>query len=171
MRFCVVLLDELPQFFNVIQGSMSIVGPRPHAVAHNEQYRSLVERYMLRHKVKPGITGLAQINGFRGETDTLDKMEMRVKFDLKYIQYWSLGLDLKIIFLTLFKVCRCIRLLASFAPDCCSPPFSPRRGHTRIPSGRLVWKSRPRWRAVTATTATCCGSVTMVRRLAPISSG
>lgn len=96
-------LDELPQFFNVIQGSMSIVGPRPHAVAHNEQYRSLVNRYMLRHKVKPGITGLAQISGFRGETDTLDKMEMRVKFDLKYIQYWSLGLDLKIIFLTVFK--------------------------------------------------------------------
>lgn len=96
-------LDELPQFFNVIQGSMSIVGPRPHAVAHNEQYRSLVDRYMLRHKVKPGITGLAQINGFRGETDTLDKMEMRVKFDLKYIQYWSLWLDLKIIFLTVFK--------------------------------------------------------------------
>ncbi|KHA57989.1 hypothetical protein NM74_03555 [Aeromonas hydrophila] len=96
-------LDELPQFFNVIQGSMSIVGPRPHAVAHNEQYRTLVDRYMLRHKVKPGITGLAQISGFRGETDTLDKMEMRIKFDLKYIQYWSLGLDLKIIFLTVFK--------------------------------------------------------------------
>lgn len=96
-------LDELPQFFNVIQGSMSIVGPRPHAVAHNEQYRALVDRYMLRHKVKPGITGLAQISGSRGETDTLDKMEMRIKFDLKYIQYWSLGLDLKIIFLTVFK--------------------------------------------------------------------
>ncbi len=96
-------LDELPQFFNVLQGSMSIVGPRPHAVAHNEEYRVLVDKYMLRHKVKPGITGLAQIKGFRGETDTLDKMEMRVKYDLKYIQNWSLLLDLKIIFLTIFK--------------------------------------------------------------------
>ena len=96
-------LDELPQFFNVLQGSMSIVGPRPHAVAHNEEYRVLVDKYMLRHKVKPGITGLAQINGFRGETDTLDKMEMRVKYDLKYIQNWTLSMDLKIIFLTIFK--------------------------------------------------------------------
>ncbi|SKC30655.1 UDP-glucose:undecaprenyl-phosphate glucose-1-phosphate transferase [Photobacterium piscicola] len=96
-------LDELPQFFNVLQGSMSIVGPRPHAVAHNEEYRVLVDKYMLRHKVKPGITGLAQIKGFRGETDTLDKMEMRVKYDLQYIQKWSLSLDLKIIFLTIFK--------------------------------------------------------------------
>ncbi|MCG6438119.1 exopolysaccharide biosynthesis glycosyltransferase VpsL, partial [Vibrio parahaemolyticus] len=77
-------LDELPQFFNVLQGSMSIVGPRPHAVAHNEQYRTIVNRYMLRHKVKPGITGWAQINGWRGETDTLDKMEKRVQFDLDY---------------------------------------------------------------------------------------
>ena len=96
-------LDELPQFFNVVQGSMSIVGPRPHAVAHNEEYRVLVDKYMLRHKVKPGITGLAQIKGFRGETDTLDKMEMRVKYDLKYIQNWTLSMDLKIIFLTIFK--------------------------------------------------------------------
>ncbi|SMY34624.1 UDP-glucose:undecaprenyl-phosphate glucose-1-phosphate transferase [Photobacterium malacitanum] len=96
-------LDELPQFFNVLQGSMSIVGPRPHAVAHNEEYRVLVDKYMLRHKVKPGITGLAQIKGFRGETDTLDKMEMRVKYDLQYIQHWSLSKDLQIIFLTIFK--------------------------------------------------------------------
>ena len=96
-------LDELPQFFNVLQGSMSIVGPRPHAVAHNEEYRVLVNKYMLRHKVKPGITGLAQIKGFRGETDTLDKMEMRIKYDLQYIQNWTLSKDLKIILLTVFK--------------------------------------------------------------------
>lgn len=96
-------LDELPQFINVLQGRMSIVGPRPHAVAHNEQYRKLVYGYMLRHKVKPGITGWAQINGWRGETDTLDKMEMRVKYDLEYISNWSLGLDIKIIFLTILK--------------------------------------------------------------------
>lgn len=96
-------LDELPQFFNSLGGSMSIVGPRPHAVAHNEEYREKIHGYMLRHKVKPGITGLAQINGFRGETDTLDKMEGRVRFDLRYIQTWSLSLDIKIIFLTIFK--------------------------------------------------------------------
>lgn len=96
-------LDELPQFFNVLRGDMSIVGPRPHAVAHNEQYRKQVSGYMLRHKVKPGITGWAQINGWRGETDTLDKMRMRVEFDLDYIEHWSIWLDLKIILLTLFK--------------------------------------------------------------------
>lgn len=96
-------LDELPQFFNVLAGSMSIVGPRPHAVAHNEEYRGQVRYYMLRHKVKPGVTGWAQINGWRGETDTLDKMENRVKFDLQYIKDWSLWLDLKIIFVTIFK--------------------------------------------------------------------
>ena len=96
-------LDELPQFFNALAGDMSIVGPRPHAVAHNEEYRLKIKGYMLRHKVKPGITGLAQINGFRGETDTLDKMEGRVHYDLQYIQSWSLWLDLKIIFLTIFK--------------------------------------------------------------------
>ncbi|PLO77418.1 undecaprenyl-phosphate glucose phosphotransferase, partial [Klebsiella quasipneumoniae] len=83
-------LDELPQFFNVLFGGMSIVGPRPHAVAHNEQYRNLIEGYMLRHKVKPGITGWAQINGWRGETDTLEKMEKRVEFDLEYIREWSI---------------------------------------------------------------------------------
>ncbi len=96
-------LDELPQFFNVLFGEMSIVGPRPHAVSHNEQYRSLIEGYMLRHKVKPGITGWAQINGWRGETDTLDKMEKRIEFDLEYIRSWSVWLDLKIIVMTIFK--------------------------------------------------------------------
>ncbi|SFD64384.1 undecaprenyl-phosphate glucose phosphotransferase [Pseudoalteromonas denitrificans] len=96
-------LDELPQFINVITGDMSIVGPRPHAVSHNEEYRKKVEFYMLRHKVKPGITGWAQINGWRGETDTLDKMEKRVEFDFQYIKHWSLWFDIKIIFLTVFK--------------------------------------------------------------------
>lgn len=96
-------LDELPQFINVIQGNMSIVGPRPHAVQHNEEYRKLVDGYMLRHKAKPGITGWAQVNGWRGETDTLEKMEKRIEFDLKYIHRWSLAFDLKIIFLTIFK--------------------------------------------------------------------
>ena len=94
-------LDELPQFFNVLQGSLSVVGPRPHANAHNEDYRKRIIGYMLRHKVKPGITGLAQVNGWRGETDTLVKMEKRVEYDLEYIQNWSVGLDLKIVFLTI----------------------------------------------------------------------
>jgi len=96
-------LDELPQFFNVLEGSMSIVGPRPHAVSHNEFYRGQIKGYMLRHKVKPGITGLAQINGFRGETNTLDKMSGRIAYDLEYIRNWSLILDLSIIWHTLFK--------------------------------------------------------------------
>lgn len=96
-------LDELPQFINVLQGTMSIVGPRPHAVAHNELYRTEIDGYMQRHMVKPGITGWAQINGWRGETDTLEKMEKRVEHDLHYIRNWSLGLDIKIIFLTIFK--------------------------------------------------------------------
>jgi len=96
-------LDELPQFINVLQGGMSIVGPRPHAVVHNEQYRKLIKGYMLRHKVKPGITGWAQINGWRGETDTLEKMEKRVEFDLEYIRNWSLWFDIKIVILTVFK--------------------------------------------------------------------
>lgn len=96
-------LDELPQFFNVLLGDMSIVGPRPHAVAHNEEYRQKVEFYMLRHKVKPGITGWAQINGWRGETDTLEKMEKRIEFDLQYIKNWSLIFDLKIVFMTIFQ--------------------------------------------------------------------
>ena len=96
-------LDELPQFINVLQGRMSIVGPRPHAMAHNKHYQELVPGYALRHKVKPGITGWAQVNGFRGETDTLDKMEKRVEYDLYYIENVSLGLDLKIIVATVFK--------------------------------------------------------------------
>ena len=96
-------LDELPQFINVLQGRMSIVGPRPHAVAHNEEYRGLLHGYMLRHKVKPGITGWAQVNGWRGETDTLDKMKGRLDCDLAYVRNWSLSFDLKIIFMTLFK--------------------------------------------------------------------
>jgi putative colanic acid biosynthesis UDP-glucose lipid carrier transferase len=93
-------LDELPQFFNVLQGRMSIVGPRPHAVAHNEQYRKLIKGYMLRHKVKPGITGWAQVNGMRGETETLDKMQARIQYDLDYLRSWSLWLDLWIILKT-----------------------------------------------------------------------
>ena len=96
-------LDELPQFLNVLQGTMSVVGPRPHAIAHNEYYRKQIEGYMLRHKVKPGITGHAQINGYRGETDTLDKMEARINYDLEYIKQWSLWLDLKIVLMTVFK--------------------------------------------------------------------
>ncbi|WP_293776199.1 undecaprenyl-phosphate glucose phosphotransferase [uncultured Oxalicibacterium sp.] len=94
-------LDELPQFINVLQGRMSIVGPRPHAVAHNELYRKQIKGYMLRHKVKPGITGWAQVNGFRGETDTLDKMEARIAYDLDYLRRWSLMLDLWIIVRTI----------------------------------------------------------------------
>jgi putative colanic acid biosynthesis UDP-glucose lipid carrier transferase len=95
-------LDELPQIFNVLGGTMSLVGPRPHAVAHNEKYRRLIGQYMLRHKVLPGITGWAQVNGFRGETDTLDKMVRRVEHDLEYIEKWSLALDLKCLWLTAF---------------------------------------------------------------------
>ena len=94
-------LDELPQFVNVLQGRMSIVGPRPHAVAHNEQYRKLIKGYMLRHKVKPGITGWAQVNGMRGETETLDKMQARIQYDLDYLRSWSLWLDLWIIVKTI----------------------------------------------------------------------
>ncbi len=94
-------LDELPQFINVLKGDMSIVGPRPHAIAHNEYYKEQVDSYMQRHKVKPGITGWAQVHGWRGETDTLDKMEKRVEYDLWYIEHWSLALDIKIILLTL----------------------------------------------------------------------
>jgi len=96
-------LDELPQFFNVLQGTMSIVGPRPHAVAHNEQYRNIIPGYMLRHMIKPGITGWAQVNGWRGETNTIYKMRKRVEFDLEYMREWSLWLDIKIIFLTVFR--------------------------------------------------------------------
>lgn len=96
-------LDELPQFFNVLKGDMSIVGPRPHMVEHNEKYKDQVEAYVWRHKVKPGLTGLAQVEGYRGETETLWKMEKRVELDLKYIHNWSLWLDLKIVISTIFK--------------------------------------------------------------------
>lgn len=93
-------LDELPQFFNVLSGQMSVVGPRPHAVVHNETYRKMIKGYMIRHKVKPGITGWAQVNGSRGETETVDKMEKRIDYDLEYLRNWSLRLDLAIIFKT-----------------------------------------------------------------------
>ena len=94
-------LDELPQLFNVLRGEMSLVGPRPHAVEHNELYRKLVSGYMFRHKIKPGITGWAQVNGLRGETETLEKMEERVEYDLYYIQHWSIWLDIVIIWRTI----------------------------------------------------------------------
>tara|TARA_R110000772_G_scaffold60993_9_gene137490 strand:- start:1317 stop:2726 length:1410 start_codon:yes stop_codon:yes gene_type:complete len=96
-------LDELPQFINVLQGRMSVVGPRPHAVAHNEEYRKLIEGYMLRHKVRPGITGWAQINGFRGETETINKMIKRVEYDLDYIHRWSVWMDIRIILATVTR--------------------------------------------------------------------
>ena len=96
-------LDELPQFFNVLQGRMSIVGPRPHAIEHNNHYKEQIDAYMLRHKVKPGITGWAQVNGWRGETDTLEKMKRRIDYDLYYIENWTLWLDIKIIFLSMFS--------------------------------------------------------------------
>jgi putative colanic acid biosynthesis UDP-glucose lipid carrier transferase len=97
-------LDELPQFINVIQGRMSIVGPRPHAVAHNETYRKLIKGYMMRHKVKPGITGWAQVNGLRGETESIDKMKARIDYDLDYLRNWSLRFDLSIILKTIVVV-------------------------------------------------------------------
>lgn len=99
-------LDELPQLLNVLEGTMSIVGPRPHAVAHNEQYRKLIDGYMLRHKVRPGITGWAQVNGCRGETESVEKMEKRIQYDLDYLRNWSLSLDLWIMFRTFFVVFR-----------------------------------------------------------------
>ena len=97
-------LDELPQFINVLQGRMSTVGPRPHAVAHNEMYRGMIKGYMMRHKVKPGITGWAQVNGYRGETDTVEKMQKRIEYDLDYLRNWSLGLDIIIILNTVVTV-------------------------------------------------------------------
>lgn len=99
-------LDELPQLINVLQGRMSLVGPRPHAVAHNEEYRKLIKGYMVRHKVLPGITGLAQINGCRGETPELKDMQARVNYDLDYLRHWSPMLDLKIMLLTVNKLFR-----------------------------------------------------------------
>ncbi|MGH9642285.1 MAG: undecaprenyl-phosphate glucose phosphotransferase [Terriglobales bacterium] len=99
-------MDELPQLINVIQGRMSLVGPRPHAVAHNEEYRKLIKGYMVRHKVRPGITGLAQINGCRGETAQLEEMQARVHHDLEYLRHWSPLLDLKILVKTTFQLLR-----------------------------------------------------------------
>jgi len=99
-------MDELPQLINVLQGRMSLVGPRPHAVAHNEEYRKLIKGYMVRHKVLPGITGLAQVNGCRGETALLEEMEARVNYDLDYLRRWTPMLDVKIILLTVIKVFR-----------------------------------------------------------------
>jgi len=96
-------IDEFPQFFNVLQGRMSIVGPRPHPIPLDEEHKILIDKYVLRNKVKPGITGWAQVNGWRGETDKLYKMENRIRFDLEYIKNWSLLFDLKIVFLTIFK--------------------------------------------------------------------
>ena len=93
-------IDELPQLFNVLKGDMSLVGPRPHAVAHNHYYSDKVYAYMARHRILPGITGLAQVSGCRGETDTLDKMEKRVEYDLTYINSWSIWMDIKIIIKT-----------------------------------------------------------------------
>jgi putative colanic acid biosynthesis UDP-glucose lipid carrier transferase len=93
-------IDELPQLFNVLLGDMSLVGPRPHAIAHNDYYADKITAYMARHRIKPGITGLAQISGARGETETIDKMAKRVEFDLKYISNWSVWLDIKILFKT-----------------------------------------------------------------------
>ncbi|OQW68956.1 MAG: undecaprenyl-phosphate glucose phosphotransferase [Proteobacteria bacterium ST_bin12] len=97
-------LDELPQFINVLQGRMSVVGPRPHAVTHNEMYRKLIKGYMIRHKVKPGITGWAQVNGYRGETKTVESMKNRIDYDLEYLKKWSLSLDINIIIKTIFLV-------------------------------------------------------------------
>lgn len=100
-------LDELPQLFNVLAGDMSLVGPRPHATAQNEEFRTQIEGYMLRHKVKPGITGLAQVNGWRGETDSPEKMQKRIEFDHRYIREWSMWLDIKILFQTMPVVLAC----------------------------------------------------------------
>ncbi|WP_317922428.1 sugar transferase, partial [Cupriavidus sp. TA19] len=96
-------LDELPQFFNVLRGDMSVVGPRPHALEHDDHYGKLVSGYIQRYRIKPGITGWAQVNGYRGETDRIEKMEGRIAYDLYYLVNWSFGLDMRIIAATIFK--------------------------------------------------------------------
>ena len=97
-------IDELPQLFNVLNGSMSLVGPRPHALQHNKYYSEHIKAYMIRHRLKPGITGLAQVNGCRGETETVEKMEKRVKYDIDYINRRSIWLDMKILIMTPFTL-------------------------------------------------------------------
>ena len=99
-------IDELPQFWNVFKGDMSVVGPRPHMIKHTEDYSKLIDTYMLRHLVKPGITGWAQVNGYRGETKELWQMEKRVQYDVWYIENWDFFLDLKIIYLTIINAIR-----------------------------------------------------------------
>jgi putative colanic acid biosynthesis UDP-glucose lipid carrier transferase len=101
-----ISIDELPQFFNVLKGDMSVVGPRPHTVAHNEYYRKAVKRYMVRHKVKPGLTGWAQVNGLRGETAQVEQMEDRIRRDLEYIKNWSPMFDIRIILMTVVMIFR-----------------------------------------------------------------
>jgi lipopolysaccharide/colanic/teichoic acid biosynthesis glycosyltransferase len=96
-------LDELPQFLNVLRGEMSIVGPRPHATAHDDHYQKIVDNYIHRYRIKPGITGWAQVNGFRGETDRVEKMQSRVEYDLYYLRNWSLKLDIRIVIATVMK--------------------------------------------------------------------
>ena len=97
-------LDELPQFFNVLLGNMTVVGPRPHMLKHTEQYRAIIDKYMVRHYLKPGITGWAQVNGFRGETTDLSLMEKRVEHDIWYLENWSAMLDVKIVFMTVINI-------------------------------------------------------------------
>jgi putative colanic acid biosynthesis UDP-glucose lipid carrier transferase len=98
-------IDELPQLFNVLKGNMSLVGPRPHAVQHDADFAKKIEAYFARHMIKPGITGLAQVNGYRGETETVEKMKGRFDYDLHYINNWSIALDLKILVKTVFMFC------------------------------------------------------------------
>ena len=99
-------IDELPQFINVLRGDMSIVGPRPHMLQHTEQYSKLINKYMVRHLIKPGITGWAQVTGYRGETHSLSQMEGRVRRDIWYLENWSLLLDIRIIFMTVWNALR-----------------------------------------------------------------
>lgn len=97
-------IDELPQFFNVLGGSMSVIGPRPHMLKHTDDYKEIVNKFMIRHTVKPGITGYAQVQGHRGEIKKVEDIKGRIRFDITYIENWSLGLDFKIIFLTVFNL-------------------------------------------------------------------